>query len=102
MCGDGDSEWRIHGPAPEEVVVVRGGSNPAVIVGGQVEQVIPEPYGQLLALQHPGTHLHGVEETAPRDVATSGSEIEPAPASSGWSLHDVEAGASWSMGSAQS
>lgn len=73
MDGHGQSEWRIRDPMREELVVIRGGSDPAVLVGGQLSQVIPEPYGHVLALQHPELHLHSLEPTS-LDVSTAGTE----------------------------
>lgn len=72
LDGAGESEWRIHDPARAEPVVIRGGSRPAVIVDGRHQEVIPPPYGQLLALEHLRNH-HSMEPAAQWQVSTSSS-----------------------------
>lgn len=73
LHGASDSEWRIHDPSREEVVVIRGGSRPAVIVDGQPMEVIPDPYGHLLALERVHDHHRMIEPSAPCEVSTSES-----------------------------
>lgn len=73
LRGASDSEWRIHDPARKEVVIIRGGSRSAVIVDGRLVEVIPPPYGQLLALARVRDHHRMIEPSAPCQVSTSDS-----------------------------